>query len=254
MLGSIGVVCLGSSRRSLGLAAFTAGDVDAAIEQLRAAVDENERLGNRPMAAMTRAELARALLARGAAADRGSAIELLDHAIREGGTMGMSARVDTWRQRRMAIDDGAVRAGVASGDDSSLGVIRRQGRSWVLATRGREVVVPDLVGMVYLAKLLVRPYREISAAVLAGTNEADVAAPSVEQPVLDERALAEYRRRVAELEDDLAEAERFADTERGSAGTRRARRLRRRAHPVDQCSRPCPVLRIVRRARPHRRA
>jgi hypothetical protein len=54
--------------------------------------------------------------------------------------------------------------------------------------------------------------------VLAGTSGSDASSPSpeIEQPLLDERALAEYRRRVTELEDELAEAERFADTERAA--------------------------------------
>jgi tetratricopeptide (TPR) repeat protein len=237
VIGSMGVSCLGSARRSLGLAAVTAGDLDTGIEQLGAAVAANERLGNRPLAALTSVELARARARRDDAArgDRPAALALLDQAIREAEAMDLPLRATEWREDRAAVaaatagpsTDAATAAvgpppspspSPASG--TGAGTIERRGRSWVLSAGGHEVLVPDLLGMTYLVQLLTNPRVEIAAAVLvgeAGDSATTVAMQrSVEQPLLDPPALAAYRRRVTELEDELAEAERFADDERAA--------------------------------------
>ena len=49
-MGSLAVVCLGSTHRALGIAALTFGDVELAVGHLQAAVAANRRLANRPMA------------------------------------------------------------------------------------------------------------------------------------------------------------------------------------------------------------
>jgi hypothetical protein len=234
VVGSLGVSCLGSARRSLGLAAITAGDLDAGIEQLDAAVAANERLGNRPLAAMTAVELARARGRRDdtTRGDRPAALALLDHAIREAEAMDMPVRVAEWREHRAAIAADAAGAGrvvpdAASSEatpppstDDVAGTIARRGRPWVLGAGGHEVVVPDLLGMTYLAQLLSNPGVEIAAATLVGDGSETAAAvasrDAIEQPLLDPTALAAYRQRVTDLEDDLAEAERHADDERAA--------------------------------------
>lgn len=252
VIGSIGVTCLGSVRRSLGLAAVTAGDLDAGIELLDAAVAHDEQLGNRPLAAMTTIELARARARRGDTArdDHATALALVDQAIHEAEAMDLPLRVAEWREFRAAVAEGftapaapaappgsagvAVGAGVGGAPDAGagtaprppldgqdvVGTIERRGRSWVLEAGGREVVVPDLLGMTYLAQLLTNPRVEIAAAALVGDGSEGAAALAtrgpVDQPLLDPAALASYRRRVTELEDDLAEAERHADGERAA--------------------------------------
>jgi hypothetical protein len=225
VVGSLGVSCMGSVRRSLGLAAVTAGELDAGIELLESAVADNERLGNRPLAAMTAVELAQARARRDDPArdDRQAAIVLFDQAIREADAMDLPIRAAQWREHRASV---AARAGIAGGDRSpttrevGVGTIERRGRSWVLGTGDREVVVPDLLGMTYLVQLLTNTRVEVSAVALVGDGS-DTAAvlatqDPVEQPLLDPTALAAYRERVTELEDDLAEAERHADNERAA--------------------------------------
>jgi hypothetical protein len=72
--------------------------------------------------------------------------------------------------------------------------------------------------MTYLVRLLTNPGVEFPAASLAG-DESDtsaVLATRPEQPMLDQAALAAYRDRVVDLEDEIAEAEAFADTERAA--------------------------------------
>jgi len=83
VLGS-GALCLGSADHFLGLALRGAGESDAAVRHVRAAVGQNDALGAVGRAAGSRAELARTLrnaglaggadlLARAAAADVGMA-------------------------------------------------------------------------------------------------------------------------------------------------------------------------------------
>ncbi|MDZ7673985.1 MAG: ATP-binding protein [Acidimicrobiales bacterium] len=214
VMGSLAVVCAGSARRPLGLAALTAGDHAGAVEQLRLAVAASEQLGNRPMAALTRADLATALLGRGGPHDRAAAADELDHAIREGSATGLGQRLDEWRSRRRDLDAPIVAASPAIRPDA--GVIHRQGGSWILEVAEHEVVVPDLVGMQYLVLLFTHPGREIAAIDLMHQGSATVAPVTAGQPVLDAEAVAQYRQRVSEIEDELAEAEQFADSERAT--------------------------------------
>jgi hypothetical protein len=256
VVGSLGVSCVGSVRRSLGLAAVTAGDLDGGIALLETAVVDNERLGNRPLTAMTAVELARARARRDDPArdDRGAAVALLDQAVREAEAMDLPLRVAEWAGLRDALAAGAGGAGAApatpvagpvtpvggvpavgaaavraagpaepveaGGPAEVVGTVGRRGRSWTLGVGDREVVVPDLQGMTYLVQLLTNPRVEISAAALVGdgsdASSAVAAQGAIDQPLLDPTALAAYRRRVTELEDDLAEAERYADDERAA--------------------------------------
>lgn len=85
----------------------------------------------------------------------------------------------------------------------------REGDGWRLGYDGVAAWLPDLKGVRLLAVLLASPGREVLALDLAG---AGVVEPGL--PVLDEEARASYRRRLAEVEDDLAEAARDHDEAR----------------------------------------
>ena len=64
-LASVGILCLGSTERPLGVAAMTYGDLDRAVDHLKRAVDANRHLANRPMTTIARADLAEVLRRRG---------------------------------------------------------------------------------------------------------------------------------------------------------------------------------------------
>ncbi len=94
---------------------------------------------------------------------------------------------------------------------------------------GQTVLIRDLKGLRYLSRLLATPGREFHAldlvAVEQGTLSADrrpvdhdlqVAEPGDLGPVLDEQAKQAYRRRLAEIEDDIEQAERMSDLERAA--------------------------------------
>lgn len=91
----------------------------------------------------------------------------------------------------------------------------REGDRWRLGYAGVDAWVPDLKGVHLLATLLAEPGREFPAVELAG---AAVVEPGL--PVLDEEARASYRRRLGEVEADLAEAERDHDEARRELASR----------------------------------
>jgi tetratricopeptide (TPR) repeat protein len=203
IMPSLAVTCLGSAERPLGLAALAFGRPDLAIEHLDRAVAANRLLGNLPVTAIAMTDLAEALLRRGHAADRERAVELLAAARQDAAALGMTARSAAWQGR---LHDLAARSAT----------IRRQGRHWQLALDGHHAIVPHRIGMTYLARLLTNPGQEISALELAADATSPVASltASTHQPMIDDQARAAYRRRAAELTDELAEAERNADLAR----------------------------------------
>ena len=201
VMGSLAVVCFGSASRALGLARGTAGDLDAAIAALDGAILHNRRLGHLPMLAITRADLASALLARGAAGDAARARQLLAVAIEAGTAIGLGARVEQWQVRHRALLE----------SPAAEGFLRQRAGHWEVDAGAEHAVVPDGVGMRYLATLLARPRDEVRAAQLAGAVEEHGV-----QEVLDDRARVAYRRQLGELHRDIDEAEADADIERAA--------------------------------------
>jgi hypothetical protein len=88
---------------------------------------------------------------------------------------------------------------------------------WWVGRDGAVTVIRDLKGLHYLRILLQRPGADIPAIdlsdVVAGHPGAGVASGGVGE-VLDKQALSAYRRRLAEIDDDLDEARSWADTGR----------------------------------------
>ena len=85
-------VDLGSAERFLGLLAAVSGRVDDAVSHLERALDTNLRTLARPAAARTRSDLARTLLARGAAGDAERAAELRRGIVRAASRLRSPAR------------------------------------------------------------------------------------------------------------------------------------------------------------------
>jgi hypothetical protein len=90
--------------------------------------------------------------------------------------------------------------------------LRREQEVWTIETpEGRTLRFKDAKGFVYLDLLFCQPERELHVLEIIGVDIAGDAGP-----VLDERAKAEYRERLAALREELAEAERFHDGLRAS--------------------------------------
>jgi tetratricopeptide (TPR) repeat protein len=106
-------------------------------------------------------------------------------------------------------------------DDPGLGnVFHRDGSFWTLAYRQETVRIRDAKGLRDLARLLAEPRREFHVLDLAGRGGAPVGSGGADHDdhaggdlgeLLDARARAEYRRRLAELDDELEDAEACAD-------------------------------------------
>jgi len=88
--------------------------------------------------------------------------------------------------------------------------LRRQRGGWEIRYRDEAASVSDSKGFRDLAVLLRRPGVDVHVLELAG-SPVDAGA-SIE--MVDRTALAQYRQRLADLDDDRAEAERNHDTER----------------------------------------
>jgi hypothetical protein len=88
-------------------------------------------------------------------------------------------------------------------------VLRREDDVWAITSGGRRVRLRDSKGLQYLATLIAAPGHDHHVLELAG-SALDEPAPAA----LDDAARAAYRHRLAELEEEIDEAERFADPER----------------------------------------
>jgi hypothetical protein len=93
---------------------------------------------------------------------------------------------------------------------SGPSVLRRDGDVWLISYEGRSCRLRDAKGLHYLAVLLAQPSREVHVFDLVGTG---VSATRTSE-ALDARAKSDYRRRLAELEAENAEATEWGDSER----------------------------------------
>lgn len=90
---------------------------------------------------------------------------------------------------------------------NSTATARRDGETWELTFGGAVVRVRDSKGIRDLAKLLATPGTELHVSDLTGGDEPRPALRGRGDEVLDRRALSQYKRRLDELDVDLAEAE-----------------------------------------------
>jgi len=93
----------------------------------------------------------------------------------------------------------------------AVGELRRTGAVWSVGWRGQVATVADAKGVRDLAELLARPRTPIHVLDLVGAGRS---AGGDTGPVLDQQARSAYGARLRELEEELAEAEQFADLAR----------------------------------------
>src|SRR5215210_6524035 len=207
---------------------IAAGDLDRA----RAAADELERVAARfrsqALAAGARLARGRVRLAEGHAADAerccseaarlwneiGAPYEaalartVLAEALRAGGSEDQA--VLELQAARTILE----RIEVAPSATTQPNVFRREGDYWAVAFEGRTVRVRDLKGMRYLAQLLGHPGREFHVLDLVAAETGQQMALGDAGEMLDERAKTAYRRRLAEIEDDIGQARALGDPRR----------------------------------------
>ncbi|GEP34858.1 hypothetical protein NSZ01_26260 [Nocardioides szechwanensis] len=201
--------------------ALLAGDTDAAIDASSGAVAAWADLGAPYETAGARVVLGHAHEVAGSA---GRARMEWEAALAGFAGFGAPGRAD---QVRELLDGRAVGPPpVPTSGGSISATFRRAGRGRSVCFRGHEVLVPDLKGFRYLERLLAAPGREFHVLDLVAVEQgtlrsarADagldgVGVPAVGLPVLDDEARAAYRRRLGEVEEDIAEAEEHDDLAR----------------------------------------
>ena len=112
---------------------------------------------------------------------------------------------------------------------ASVNVFRREGDYWSVSFEGHTIRVRDLKGMRYLARLLADPGREyhvldlVAAETGSDAQGASSHAAGLQRSALgdageslDAQAKDAYRRRLAEIEDDIEQARAIGDAERAA--------------------------------------
>jgi hypothetical protein len=201
VMPSLAVSCIGAASRALGVAAMMHGDLDEAVIYLEQGVLDNVRIGHRPAAALSRAQLAEALIARGRPGDLSTARALLTEAAAEARAMNMGDRAETWLAQAGPPDVPAV-------------LRRNAGAGWSIEVGEVAIALPDLVGLRYLSVLLERSWQDVPALDLAGAGVVEG-----RQELLDESAISAYRQRLRRLDVEID----AADSDGNATGAERLR-------------------------------
>ena len=206
----IGAAHRGSVARAVALLAASLGDRDAALAALDRARPIDEAIGGL-LAAHARHATARALRLVGAAVDQPAAADHALDAADRYRAMGLATLAA--EAAALAIDVGSPEG---KGGVPAEGRFRREGDVWALSWEGATARVRHSKGICDLAVLVRRPGAEVHVRELAGAVGPAVPTAPRGDPVLDRRAVAEYRRRLAELESEVEDAEDAADLERAA--------------------------------------
>ncbi|MDQ3418220.1 MAG: transcriptional regulator [Acidobacteriota bacterium] len=137
-----------------------------------------------------------------------------------------AAALSAARQRRTDVPPVAV-ALVAAPQPVDANALRDEGDYWSVVFEGRVARVRDSKGLHYLSRLLTEPGREFHVmdlvALERAPDHADAGNPVIAFPtagdageLLDARAKAAYRRRLSEIDEDLAEALAIGETARAA--------------------------------------
>ena len=92
--------------------------------------------------------------------------------------------------------------------------LRPEGGVWNVEFNGTNVHVPDLKGLWHLRELVARPREYVPALALIGASAEEPIPSGDTGPLLDREALRQYRRRLAELDDELDDAVVHGDANR----------------------------------------
>jgi hypothetical protein len=214
----------GSTSRTLGILAAGLSRFDDGERHFAFAIDHNERMGARLWTTDTQVRFARMLLTRDAPGDRERAHALLNDALRTCRSLDLVRLEREIRELHPEIEEVYEPAGALP---RARATFRREGEYWSIVFEGDAFRLRDSKGLRHLSVLLASPGREIHALELVSAVEGH---PPPRTPsdtelradtgnadrILDERAKAEYTRRLQELESELLEAEEWHDPERAS--------------------------------------
>lgn len=249
--GHVSVSYEGPVDRLLGLLEGALGQHDTAERKLRATLALAERRGFDAWVAQGQFDLANLLASAGGNADNPRLLEAraawaAAAALAEKcGMAGLAARAAA-RLTDVGLAPASARPSAAA---PAVLVMVREGDLYRLERGAHSARIRASRGAELLARLVDVPYQEIHVLALA----ADEAAPLPESnagDTVDRAALRQYRARVAELEELLAEAERRGDGGRAQALSRERAALERElSRAVGLGGRPRPAGSSTERAR-----
>lgn len=223
--GLFGVMVEGPVRQYLARLAVLRGRFDDAYAHFDEALRRARATNARPYVAWTEHDLARALLAdpAGGAAARDRAATLARHALDEALALDMPGLVE--RANEVLVSAGAAATAAANVAGENVGVVAREpgaprftlareGELWSIEHGARRFHVADTKGLKILAALVERPGHDWHVLDLVSPQGARTTEQGDVGELLDARARAEYRERLAALREELEEAESWNDAPR----------------------------------------
>ena len=197
-----------------------AGPVAYSLARIAAALGENERAAGffdqaLKIARGMRAEPTIARIHESIAAFHGQLRdeELRDKHSRLAATL--FGKLGLRRTRNVAV--GEDKPSVFSAAAKETFSLRCDGDVWRVSFHGNSALIRDAKGLSMLAELVAKPDVDIHVLDLSSPGQAAAVDTGDTGPALDDQARAEYRRRVAELEDELEEAQTRGDPGRADA-------------------------------------
>jgi tetratricopeptide (TPR) repeat protein len=235
--GAPAQACWGPVDHYLGILAALSNQHDVAVDHFESALYLNRRLGSASLTAQTRCEYGLLLRSRG---DRTLAGEHLDAARRAAESLEMVRvleRIDA-APLGSPLPDNVTKLPIAAVHlpEGVACRLRRDGEFWTITTERGSSHVRDTKGLHHLADLLARPHHRTHVMELIG-DQSGIGAAAIRMAtvgeldeagigysdgfgdageVIDEVAKTAYRHRLEELDDGIAEAERFNDIARAS--------------------------------------
>jgi len=207
--------------RSIGLCAWTLGDLDTAVASFEKAVESLRNTAGHVVLASVLAEYARVLLERAKASDVERAHSALAESEQLAESLSMVALLEEVRAVRASIGQktGPSESGATSSTDeaataTSFSMVQ-EGDYWTVRNQGHEFRLRNTKGMPMLARLLAEPGREFHALDLAqGGQAADTQDLGDSGEVLDETAVAQYKTHLMQLREEREQAVEWNDSGR----------------------------------------
>lgn len=203
--GLMGSSCMGPTAWTLGLLAASLGRNDDALLMLRKALSVAESMRASPWIGRINRDLADVARLTGqnglAAGHEAEAVRLFEK-------LGL-------RPARSVPQDAGGESLSPRATPSGNFQIRRKGDSYEIRYAGESATLRKSKGLEMLARLLARPDTDIHVLDLSGASA--VRGQADAGPALDAKARGQYESRLADLRDELEEAETFGDHSRADA-------------------------------------